>query len=210
MRSRRSAEKDRVRDLSEGVDLPVLSEEMGTVDPHYWMSAPNAIVMVENARDALDRGGARRRPMASASRAAVLIGRLEDSGSRGPDAHRRDPRRSAQGRDRSRRARLLPRRVRPGVRRIGLSQPRRQRRSERTRHRGARRRDPRRRRARHLRRVGGEPAARRGGGCRDRRATISRRAALRRLARPSGLRRRHAGRDAAPQRAASFTTACWS
>ncbi len=67
---------DRVRDLSEGVDLR--SSEEGDVDPHYWMSAPNAIVMVENARDALVQAV----PAAAddiGERADVLIGRLEDA-----------------------------------------------------------------------------------------------------------------------------------
>lgn len=44
---------DRVRDLSEGVELRAPAGGGGEVDPHYWMSAPNAILMVENARDAL-------------------------------------------------------------------------------------------------------------------------------------------------------------
>jgi ABC-type Zn uptake system ZnuABC Zn-binding protein ZnuA len=42
----------RVRDLSEGVAL-LSDEATGEVDPHYWLSAPNAITMVENVRDAL-------------------------------------------------------------------------------------------------------------------------------------------------------------
>jgi ABC-type Zn uptake system ZnuABC Zn-binding protein ZnuA len=66
--------EDRVRDLSEGVDLRTSVD--GEVDPHYWMSAPNAIVMVENARDALIEAA----PVAAdgiGERADVLIGRLE-------------------------------------------------------------------------------------------------------------------------------------
>lgn len=65
---------DRVRDLSEGVDLR--TSEDGEIDPHYWMNAPNAIVMVENARDALIEAA----PAAAdgiGERADVLIGRLE-------------------------------------------------------------------------------------------------------------------------------------
>ncbi|HSK92802.1 MAG TPA: metal ABC transporter substrate-binding protein [Candidatus Angelobacter sp.] len=92
---------DRVRDLSQGVDLRMPSpddehqDEHGDedgddghdeadgdhahdpegVDPHYWLTAPNAIRMVENARDALleldvDAEGIE-------GRAAALIGRLD-------------------------------------------------------------------------------------------------------------------------------------
>jgi zinc/manganese transport system substrate-binding protein len=66
--------EDRVRDLSEGIELRTTAE--GDVDPHYWMSAPNAVRMVENARDALVEAA----PAAAdgiAERADVLIGRLE-------------------------------------------------------------------------------------------------------------------------------------
>lgn len=65
---------ERVRDLSRGVELRAPSGE--EVDPHYWLSPPNAIVMVENARDALVAAA----PGAAASvgaRAAELIARLE-------------------------------------------------------------------------------------------------------------------------------------
>ena len=68
--------EDRVRDLSEGVHLRTAAE--GEVDPHYWMSAPNAIAMVQNARDALVEAA----PAAAdgiAERADVLMGRLEDA-----------------------------------------------------------------------------------------------------------------------------------
>ncbi len=79
---------DRVRDLSEGIELRTPSEEdpahadddeeehHDEVDPHYWLSGPNALVMVENARDALVE-------LAPASgeaiddRAAELIARIE-------------------------------------------------------------------------------------------------------------------------------------
>jgi zinc/manganese transport system substrate-binding protein len=81
---------DRVRDLSEGVELRAPSEGEAAhgeeeaaegdhgdeVDPHYWLSAPNAILMVENARDALVAAA----PGAAAAiggRADELIGRLE-------------------------------------------------------------------------------------------------------------------------------------
>ena len=67
-------DEERVRDLSEGVELR--TSEDGEVDPHYWMSAPNSIVMIENARDALVEAA----PAAAdgiGERADVLIGRLE-------------------------------------------------------------------------------------------------------------------------------------
>ena len=67
---------DRVRDLSEGVDLR--TSEDGEVDPHYWMSAPNAIVMVENAREALVEA-APAAAEAIGERADALIGRLEEA-----------------------------------------------------------------------------------------------------------------------------------
>ena len=66
--------EDRVRDLSEGIELRTSAD--GEVDPHYWMSAPDAILMVENARVALVEAA----PSAAAGigeRADVLIGRLE-------------------------------------------------------------------------------------------------------------------------------------
>lgn len=68
--------EDRVRDLSEGIELRAPAGDDAEVDPHYWMSAPNAIVMVENARDAL-MGAAPAAADAIAERADVLIGRLE-------------------------------------------------------------------------------------------------------------------------------------
>ncbi|MBW3612592.1 MAG: metal ABC transporter substrate-binding protein [Chloroflexi bacterium] len=89
-----------VHDLSDGIDLRMADEDEpghghdedepgeegshddddddhGTEepDPHYWLSAPNAIVMVENARDALLTLGADEAGMTS--RADELIGRLE-------------------------------------------------------------------------------------------------------------------------------------
>ena len=66
--------EDRVVDLSEGIELRASAD--GETDPHYWMSAPNAIQMVEHARDALVEAA----PDAAdgiEQRAGVLIGRLE-------------------------------------------------------------------------------------------------------------------------------------
>ena len=60
---------DRVHDLSSGAEL------RGD-DPHYWLSAPNAIVMVENARDALAVAAPNAATEFSA-RADALIERLE-------------------------------------------------------------------------------------------------------------------------------------
>lgn len=47
--------EDRVRDMSAGIDLRASQEpeEGEEVDPHHWLSGPNAIAMVENVRDAL-------------------------------------------------------------------------------------------------------------------------------------------------------------
>lgn len=83
---------DRVRDLSEGIELRVPGDDEpahggeneqsgdegpGTdVDPHYWLNAHNAIVMVSNARDALANAA----PDAAdeiAERSGELIARLE-------------------------------------------------------------------------------------------------------------------------------------
>ena len=70
--------EDRVRDMSAGVELrapedPADAEE---VDPHWWLSAPNAVLMVEHVRDALI---AARPDLADGftSRAAAYIARLE-------------------------------------------------------------------------------------------------------------------------------------
>ena len=65
---------DRVQDLSAGIELRTSPD--GDIDPHYWMSAPNAIRMVENARDALAEvapGGAD----GINERAAALVERLQ-------------------------------------------------------------------------------------------------------------------------------------
>jgi len=67
---------DRVRDLSEGIELRTSAD--GEADPHYWMSAPDAIAMVENARAALVEAA----PDAAEGineRAAALVGRLEEA-----------------------------------------------------------------------------------------------------------------------------------
>jgi zinc/manganese transport system substrate-binding protein len=67
--------EDRVRDLSDGVTLRT-DDATGSVDPHYWLSGPNAVTMVENVRDALaeaDPDGAE----AYRDRAAAAVDRLE-------------------------------------------------------------------------------------------------------------------------------------
>ena len=76
----------RVRDLSEGISLrtpgvdePAHDEEEHAdedLDPHYWLSAPNAVRMVENARDAL-ADAAPDHEDGFADRAAELIERME-------------------------------------------------------------------------------------------------------------------------------------
>jgi ABC-type Zn uptake system ZnuABC Zn-binding protein ZnuA len=78
--------QDRVRDMSAGVELRV-SEDSGLPgvgagpmpwDPHYWLTAPNAIRMVENVRDALSTA---RPDLASgfAGRAAAYVARLRST-----------------------------------------------------------------------------------------------------------------------------------
>lgn len=45
---------DRVRDMSRGVPLRTIEEDgREETDPHYWLSGPKAILMVNNVRDAL-------------------------------------------------------------------------------------------------------------------------------------------------------------
>jgi zinc/manganese transport system substrate-binding protein len=70
--------RDRLRDVSAGVELraPDDTAEAGEVDPHYWLTAPNASRMVENVRDALS---AARPDLADAftARAASYLNRLE-------------------------------------------------------------------------------------------------------------------------------------
>ena len=69
---------DRVRDLSQGVQLRTVgdNDDAGEADPHYWLSAPNAIVMARNARDAL-ADAAPEHADGFGDRAAGLIARLE-------------------------------------------------------------------------------------------------------------------------------------
>jgi len=68
------------RDTSEGITLsapPGTGDAAnGEVDPHYWLSAPKAVQMVENVRDALAKADPSNAP-AFADRAAGLIDRLE-------------------------------------------------------------------------------------------------------------------------------------
>lgn len=69
---------DRVQDMSAGITLraPDDPAETDEVDPHYWLSAPNAMHLVENVRDALS---AARPDLADgfATRAAGYVDRLE-------------------------------------------------------------------------------------------------------------------------------------
>jgi ABC-type Zn uptake system ZnuABC Zn-binding protein ZnuA len=72
-----------VHDMSAGVDLRTAEPEDSTdqegtpdIDPHYWLSGPNAIRMVENVRDALIQADSES-TAAFETRADVLIGRLE-------------------------------------------------------------------------------------------------------------------------------------
>lgn len=75
---------DRQRDMSEGVALRELSvggERSDAIDPHYWLSGPNAIEMASNVRDALTEAF----PDASSAfeeRASALIERLEAADAR--------------------------------------------------------------------------------------------------------------------------------
>ena len=68
---------DRVRDMSEGTDLRTFEVDgQQETDPHYWLSAPNAVVMVNNVRDALSEAV----PDAAhriAERADAYVARLE-------------------------------------------------------------------------------------------------------------------------------------
>jgi len=71
---------DRVRDMSAGIELraPADAATASEVDPHYWLSVPNAIGMLENVRDAL---GAASPGDADAfeSAAASYVARLRDA-----------------------------------------------------------------------------------------------------------------------------------
>ena len=73
--------RDRLHDMSRGIELRSPDDDAadaGAIDPHYWLSAPNAIRMVENVRDALS---AARPDLASAfaKHAEGQIARLEDA-----------------------------------------------------------------------------------------------------------------------------------
>ena len=52
--------RDRLRDMSTGVALraPEDPNRAGEVDPHWWLSAPNAILLVKHVRDALSASSA--------------------------------------------------------------------------------------------------------------------------------------------------------
>lgn len=79
---------DRVRDLSERVALRAPGQgepghegeddHAGEIDPHYWLSAPNAIVMAENARDAL-AAAAPDEADGFGDRAVALMARLDEA-----------------------------------------------------------------------------------------------------------------------------------
>ena len=70
--------RDRLRDMSKGVALraPEDPARAGEVDPHWWLTAPNAILLVEHVRDALS---AARPDLAAgfAERAASYVARLQ-------------------------------------------------------------------------------------------------------------------------------------
>jgi ABC-type Zn uptake system ZnuABC Zn-binding protein ZnuA len=72
--------EERLRDMSTGVELraPEDAAESEEADPHYWLSAPNAMLMVENVRDALS-GERPELAEGFASRAAAYVARLEAS-----------------------------------------------------------------------------------------------------------------------------------
>lgn len=71
--------EDRVRDMSQGVELRTITEDgVQEADPHYWLSAPNAEIMVRNVRDALSAA----EPAAAsrfASRADAYLARLQQA-----------------------------------------------------------------------------------------------------------------------------------
>ena len=70
--------RDRLHDMSAGVALrrPDDTGEASDIDPHWWLTAPNAIHLVENVRDAFSAA----RPDLSAgfaARAAAYVKRLQ-------------------------------------------------------------------------------------------------------------------------------------
>jgi zinc/manganese transport system substrate-binding protein len=71
--------EDRVRDMSHGAKLRMTTADGAQeADPHYWLTAPNAEVMVRNVRDALSAA----EPEAAtrfASRADAYLARLDDA-----------------------------------------------------------------------------------------------------------------------------------
>jgi len=79
---------DMARDMSTGIELREAAapddragesgDEARDVDPHYWLSAPNAIQMVENVRDALVEASPEN-ATGFTDRAADLVSRLEDT-----------------------------------------------------------------------------------------------------------------------------------
>ena len=72
--------RDRLRDMSTGVKLrkPDDPAEASETDPHWWLTAPNSIHLVENVRDALS---AERPDLADgfAARAAAYVARLQSA-----------------------------------------------------------------------------------------------------------------------------------
>lgn len=72
--------QDRLRDMSAGIALraPDDPAESGDVDPHYWLTAPNASHLVENVRDALSVA---RPDLADgfAARASAYLARLQEA-----------------------------------------------------------------------------------------------------------------------------------
>ena len=77
--------EDRVRDMSQGVPLRMINEEgVEETDPHYWLSGPNAVLMVNNVRDALvavapeSAAGIRERAKAYVARLEEADGTVRD------------------------------------------------------------------------------------------------------------------------------------
>ena len=119
--------EDRVRDLSEGIALraPYLTGtgdvDADAVDPHYWLSGPNLVLMVGNVRDALaeaDPGGTE----GSDARAVELVERLESADRDVRTLIGEVPARGSWHRHRPRCPRVLHRRVRAPVGGVGIFQ----------------------------------------------------------------------------------------